>query len=279
MMRSFSAAVSGLRTHQTYLDMVANDIANVNTLAYKSNRFNFKDAFNQTLRDAGGAGTNLGSVNAQQVGLGVEVGSIDNQMGQGPIQSTGNPFDLAIQGDGFFRLSDQADLSNATYTRAGNFSLDESGTLVNQDGYFVVGYPVATLPATGADTATSIKLVIPTTARSASVSQDGLVSYIDAAGVETNVGYVSMSKFNNSAGLERISANRWAQTQASGTAANSTATSNGLGSISSRSLEMSNVDLAFEFAEMIKAQRGYQVNARTITTADEMLLALTQMKR
>ena len=98
MMRSFSAAVSGLRTHQTYLDMVANDIANVNTLAYKSNRFNFKDAFNQTLRDAGGAGASLGSVNAQQVGLGVEVGSIDNQMGQGPIQSTGNPFDLAIQG-------------------------------------------------------------------------------------------------------------------------------------------------------------------------------------
>lgn len=279
MMRSFSAAVSGLRSHQTYLDMVANDIANVNTIAYKSNRFNFKDAFNQTLRNAGGAGTNLGSVNAQQVGLGVEIGSIDNQMGQGPVQATGNPFDLAIQGDGFFRITDQNDFSGITYTRAGNFTLDENGYMVNPDGYFLVGYAAnATTPPTP-DTATQLKLQIPTTARSANIDQNGLVTYIDAAGVNQNVGYVSMAKFPNSAGLERVAANRWAESQASGTPTNNTASTNGLGAITSRALEMSNVDLAWEFSEMIKAQRGYQVNARTITTADEMLLALTQMKR
>lgn len=279
MMRSFSAAVSGLRTHQTYLDMVANDIANVNTLAYKSNRFNFKDAFNQTLRNAGGTGVNLGSVNGQQVGLGVEIGSIDNQMGQGPVQATGNPFDLAIQGDGFFRVSDQNNLSNVFYTRAGNFTLDENGFMTNPEGYFLVGFGVNAGPPISPDTGTQLKLQIPATARSAGVDQNGLVTYIDNTGNTVNVGYVSMAKFPNTAGLERVASNRWSESQASGAPVDGTATLNGIGSITSRALEMSNVDLAFEFSEMIKAQRGYQVNARTITTADEMLQALTQMKR
>ena len=281
MMRSFSAAVSGLRAHQTYLDTVANDIANVNTLAYKSSRFNFKDAFNQTLRNAGGAGTTLGSVNGQQVGLGVEIGSIDNQMGQGPVTATGNPFDMALQGDGFFRLTDSATApyTSLSYTRAGNFSLDENGFMINPDGFYLVGYAVTAGPPPAPNTATEQRIQVPTTARSVNIDQNGLVAYIDAAGVTQYAGYVSLAKFPNSAGLERVSANRWTDSQASGTPTNDIANQNGIGSITSRALEMSNVDLAFEFSEMIKAQRGYQVNARTITTADEMLQTLTQMKR
>jgi len=313
MMRSFSAAVSGLRTHQAYLDAVSNDIANVNTMAYKSSRFSFKDAFNQTLKNSGGAGTVLGSVNGQQVGLGVEVGSIDNQMGQGPITTTGNPFDMAIQGDGFFRVGKPKENpeSGIEYTRAGNFTTTETGDIVNQDGYYLIGWAVA--PNSTAKTLVNGQPVpgiinIPTSARSVNIDQNGLVAYITGADIldtttypdptdphndPTNAlydplvktgetayaGYVTMAKFPNPQGLERVSGNLWQASQSSGTAMVDTATQNGIGSIVSRALEGSNVDISFEFAEMIKAQRGFQVNSRTISTADDMLQTLVSMKR
>lgn len=387
MMRAFSAAVSGLRTHQTYLDAVANDIANVNTLAYKSSRFSFKDAFNQTLKNSGGPGTVLGSVNPQQVGLGVEIGSVDNQMSQGPITATGNPFDMAIQGDGFFRVSkenDPAVMAVATgnfFTRAGNFTLstattpppvpvsvtgaaiatngtdiefsvasaaglavdqtitipsssvfedgsgnpvagytgtfvivsvdvagnkftvtpssvpatspvtaptavaadaitEASGVLVTSDGYYLVGYgcDMSTTPISP-NTAVTQTLAIPASARSINVDQNGLMSYISVSGQTKYVGFLAIAKFPNPQGMERVSANLWQPSQSSGDAVLAAPTQQGTGSITSRALEMSNVDISFEFAEMIKAQRGFQVNSRTITTADEMLNTLVQMKR
>ena len=306
MMRSFSAAVSGLRTHQAYLDAVSNDIANVNTLGYKSSRFSFKDAFNQTLKNSGGAGTILGSVNGQQVGLGVEIGSIDNQMGQGPITTTGNPFDMAIQGDGFFRVGKPKDNPEAgiLFTRAGNFTTTETGDIVNQDGYYLIGYqvkpndqtknPDGTDPAAPGNTHTVGVINIPTDARSINVDQNGLVAYIAGsdipdpadpttplvlAGDTAYAGFVTLAKFPNPGGLERVSGNLWQFSQSSGLEVVGTPTQGGTGSIVSRALEGSNVDISFEFAEMIKAQRGFQVNSKTISTADEMLQTLVNMKR
>src|SRR4051794_3708304 len=152
MMRGMYAAISGLRTHQTMLDVTANDIANVNTIGYKSSRATFKDSLTQIQTSAAAAnGTNAGT-NAAQIGLGVQLGSIDNLMGNGSLQSTGNALDVAIQGDGFFRVGLYTQAAAAAsaaqppatatplpatelaYTRAGNFTRNSDGFLVTQDG-------------------------------------------------------------------------------------------------------------------------------------------------
>lgn len=279
MMRSFSSAVSGLQSHQSFMDVVANNIANVNTTGFKANRFQFKDSFSQVLKDASGAGGGVGSTNAQQIGLGVGIGSIDNLMNQGAVTATGNPLDMAINGDGFFRVTDTlGTFTNIEYTRAGNFTLDEAGNLTTQDGQYVVGFTVNPGPPV-APTATETAINIPATARTVNIDQNGLVTTVDSAGVVTNVAYLSLAKFPNGAGLERLANNRWAETPASGTPAEGTANTGGIGTVQNRALEFSNVDMAQEFSEMIKAQRGFQANSRTITTVDEMLNMLMSMKR
>jgi flagellar hook protein FlgE len=261
------------------MDVVANDLANVNTVGYKSNRFNFRDSFSQILRSAGGAGAGLGSSNAQQVGLGTDIGGIDAIMSQGSIQSTGSPLDVAIQGDGMFTLTDTPGTwTNLNYTRAGNFSLDVNGNLTTIDGYYVVGLQVNPGPPPS-PTATNTLLNIPTTARTVNIDQNGLVSYVDAAGVSTNVGYLALAKFANTQGLQRQANNRWGETVSSGPATIGAANTNGIGLVSNRALEMSNVDMANQFSDMIRAQRGYQANSRVITTVDDMLQALVSMKR
>jgi flagellar hook protein FlgE len=128
MMRSLFAGVSGLKNHQTRMDVIGNNVANVNTLAFKSGRVTFQEAFSQTLSGAVAPGNGIGGVNAKQVGLGSQVGSIDTLFTQGNIESTGISTDLAIRGDSFFVVSDGA---RQFYTRAGNFQLDADGRLVN----------------------------------------------------------------------------------------------------------------------------------------------------
>jgi len=278
MMRSFSSAVGGLRAHQTAMDVVANNIANVNTIGYKSGRFSFEDSLSQVLQNAGAAGNGRGSTNAQQVGLGSAAGSIDNIMSQGGTTVTGNPFDVAIQGDGFFRVTDTAGFTNINYTRAGNFTTDSNGDLVTQDGFYVVGYNIVPGPPPTPGT-TQTKINVPTTARTVNIDSNGLVSYVDDAGATTNVAYISMAKFPNNAGLQHLGDNRWAATASAGTPTDGTAGAAGMGTLQNRALEMSNVDLANEFSEMIKAQRGFQANSRTITTVDEMINSLITMKR
>jgi flagellar hook protein FlgE len=272
------AAISGLKVHQTMLDVTANDIANVNTIGYKSSRTTFEDALTQTQRGASGPGGGSGGANAAQVGLGTQLGSIDNLMGGGSMQPTGNPLDVAIQGAGFFRVAvnGSADPANPTpnataveYTRAGNFTTNSQGYLVTQDGMFVQGRT-----AGGADTL----LKIPTDATSVSIGQDGSVTYVDNAGARQTAGYLSLATFPNAAGLERTGSSRWAQSANSGaptvSVPNATA-----GYTVAGQLEMSNVDLASSFTTMITAERGFQANSRVISTADEMLQDLVNLKR
>lgn len=140
MMRSMYSAVSSLRAHQTKMDVIGNNIANVNTVGFKGSRVTFKETFNQTIKGAGGAQDGRGGTNPMQIGLGADVAAIDILHTRGASESTGNPTDLMINGEGFFMVSDDANYLNRFYTRAGNFVPDTDGSLVTQDGYKVLGY-------------------------------------------------------------------------------------------------------------------------------------------
>jgi flagellar hook protein FlgE len=297
MMRGMYSAISGLKSHQTMLDVTANNLANVNTVGYKASRTTFADALSQTARAGVASNAGTGGQNAAQVGLGVRLGSIDNMMGTGGLQPTGNALDVAVQGEGWLRVTNtQANPTDPTanppaanaveYTRAGNLSRNDNGFLVTQDGYYVTGFDAT---ATGAGTNPSY-INVPSDGSDVAIGQDGAVSFVPAAGYtplpgqamqngRIIAGYLSLAKFPNEAGLERDSNNRWRANGSSGPETIGTPGSNGFGSTTGGSLEMSNVDLATEFTTMITAQRGFQANSRVISTADQMLQDLTQLGR
>src|SRR3954453_7894682 len=287
MMRSMFAAISGLKSHQIMMDVTANDIANVNTIGYKSSRTTFKDSLAQLQRGGAGQGPGQGGSNPAQVGLGTQLGTIDNVMGSGALQSTGNALDAAIQGDGWFRIG-QAAVAGATatltagtqqYTRAGNLSRNDQGYLVTGDGFYVIGRTVPSTTVTSTPPGAAQLIQIPQGATSVAVAEDGSVSYLPAASTSRTVaGYISLAKFANENGLQRASGNRWTANAASGT--EQLVTPGGdFGQTTSGPLEMSNVDLATEFTQMISAQRGFQANSRVISTADDMLNDMVNLKR
>ena len=276
MMRAMFAAISGLKTHQTMLDVTANNIANVNTVGYKASRATFKDSLSQLQIGATAPGGGQGGRNAAQVGLGVQINSIDNMMGTGTLQSTGNVTDLAIQGPGMFIIgggTPPALPANVEYTRAGNFTFDSEGFLTTQNGDFVLGREA---PGAGEP---NTYIQVPAGATDIAIGQDGAVSYVPAGGgPRETAGYLSIATFTNEAGLVRTSGNRWIESAASGAAEDGTPGGE-FGLTISGTLEMSNVDLATEFTDMIAAQRGFQANSRVITTSDEMLQDLVNLKR
>lgn len=272
MIRSMFSAISGLRAHQTMLDVTANNLANVNTTGYKASRASFKDQLQQTYQFGSAASATTGGSNGRQVGLGVQLGAIDNLMYTGSLQTTGNPLDLAIQGEGWFRVGAGAPPAlpaDVQYTRAGNFRRNDQGYLVTADGYYLLG-------RTGA---TDAYIQVPAGATEPMVGEDGTVTYIPAGGgARIAAGTVSIAQFSNESGLQRVGGNRWQETPASG--AETVGTPGGtFGITSSGTLEMSNVDLANEFTQMIIAQRGFQANSRVISTSDEMLQDLVNLKR
>jgi flagellar hook protein FlgE len=275
MMRGMFAAISGLKTHQVMLDVTSNDIANVNTIGYKSARATFKDSLTQLQRGASGPGGGTGGSNAAQIGLGTQLGSIDNLMQPGALQSTGGTFDVAVQGSGFFRVAaaPAAGLGpNPTaveYTRAGNFTTNQAGYLITQDGYYVQG-----LDAAGADTL----LLIPPDSTNVSIGQNGDVSYVDNTGVRQSAGFLTLATFPNASGLNRSGNNRWLASANSGNP-DPGVPGTQRGFTTAGAIEMSNVDLAQSFTSMITAQRGFQANSRVISVSDEMLSDLVNLKR
>ncbi|MCB0874226.1 MAG: flagellar hook-basal body complex protein [Actinobacteria bacterium] len=286
MMRSMFSAVSGLRNHQTMMDVLASNIANVNTFGYKSERTTFKDALYQTLQGASGpVAGGVGGTNARQIGLGMNLNSVDQIMTQGTTQSTGVVTDLMINGDGFFRVAgtgatwggvggnDMTSVGGELYTRAGNFSFDSAGHLVTTGGNYVLG----TLASTGNVGRLQVN---PATTAAINVDAAGVITSVDAAGVATVIGTVSLAKFANPSGLERTGGNLYRESNNSGAAVNGNpAGAAGHGSVTPGALEMSNVDLALEFTNMIIAQRGFQANSRAISTSDDMLQELVNLKR
>lgn len=318
MLRSMYAGISGMKGMQTKLDTIGNNIANVNTSGYKKGRVTFEDMMSQNLSaaegpittDNGGTATPFrGGINPSQVGLGSQLGSIDNIHTQGNRQTTNRPLDLSLEGDGMFALGqnsggvDFGDFTNAdiSFTRAGNFYLDQEGFIVNGSGKYLLGstegYPD---PDPGSTTGTLVekgRIQIPPTAESFSIQSDGTVNYV-AGGNTLAAGQIKVAKFSNPAGLQKVGANEFINSNNAGLLVadedgdGSTVGEffdkpadlvapgqNGAASIVSGSLEMSNVDLAEEFTEMITAQRGFQANTRIITTSDEILQELVNLKR
>ncbi|MFS0574221.1 flagellar basal body rod protein FlgG [Sporosarcina sp. 179-K 3D1 HS] len=303
MLRSMYSGISGLRNFQTKLDVIGNNISNVNTYGFKKGRTVFKDLISQTVAGASAATETRGGVNSKQVGLGSQIAAIDTIHSGGSTQFTGNTLDLAISGDGFFQVSTAStDLNNLDedeftsdplYTRAGNFYMDSRGYLVNSDGMYLVGYSAT---PENQDTEGILidedfeaedyrdpdnrkPIIIPTTAKSMSIGQDGTVTFVNAAGELRWAGQLLMAKFPNPGGLEKVGGNNFQVTSNSGDAVEGIATTAGIGKVESGFLEMSNVDLSEEFTEMIVAQRGFQANTRIITTSDEILQELVNLKR
>jgi len=390
MLRSLYSGISGLRAHQTMLDVTANNIANVNTTAFKSSSAQFQDTLSQLTHGAGSPQTVVGGTNPAQVGLGVQVAGISTNFAQGSTQSTGRATDMMISGDGFFvtQLAGQT-----LYSRAGAFDFDAQGRLVSPSGALVQGWnadaagtvnqggalgtitlPLTTLqPAAASKTVTAVgnlpsDAVTPTvidrditvydtlgasrsialrftksdagwtatatdgaevtssaltfdvqggiaspkslngtiavdlstltsvsgnstvTATSTdghaagsltsfTLGADGTLTGLFSNGKQQSIGRIALATFTNPGGLEKAGSSEYRSTTNSGTAVLGAAGSAGMGTLTSGSLEMSNVDLSQEFTNLIVAQRGFQANARIITTSDEVLTELTNLKR
>ncbi|MBN2072705.1 MAG: flagellar hook protein FlgE [Actinobacteria bacterium] len=409
MMRSMFSGVSGLRIHQTMMDVIGNNIANINTIGYKSSTINFQSMLSQVLKGATTSGENTGGTNPMQIGLGSKMSSVDSNFAQGNLQSTGKVTDMAIQGEGFFILKSS---DGVFYTRAGNFSFDSAGNLVNPaDGSIVQGWvaesdgtintnssitninipidqiiePVATtevgyggnLPAdaaVGEICPTSIDVIdsqgnshslavefektagntwewtitgpagavgdgtitfdlngilsgitvttpisydpggtdiinitpdfgttgdidgltqFSSDSTAAAISQNGNVAGslqslaigsnggitgVFSNGQNKNLAQIALALFKNPGGLIDVGSSLYSQSNNSGVAVIGESDSGGRGQIIAGTVEMSNVDLAKEFANMIIAQRGFQANSRIITSSDEMLQELVRLK-
>lgn len=288
MLRSMYSGVSGLKAFQTKLDVISNNVANVNTVSYKKDQVTFKDMMSQTLETA-----SLNK-NSKQVGLGVSVGAIHTKHAPNSLETTGRTLDVSIQGEGYFIVQKGAD-DTRTFTRAGNFYIGADGVLVNQDGVPIKG--LARNNQTGEilppfnNTILLESIIIPKPSdwdatsgeerpnvNIQSIGKDGTVYYtiVGDEGTLREAGPIVLATFNNPAGLDKIGGNLYRKTASSG---DEQYDPNDDSKLRSGTLEMSNVDLSDEMTEMIISQRGFQSNARTLTTSDDVLAELMQLKK
>ncbi len=283
MLRSLNTGVNAMRQFQQRLDVIGNNIANVNTTAFKSARVDFEEAFNQTLRESAPPSGSSSGTAAMQVGTGSLISAIKNQYSQGALTNTGVQTDLAISGEGFFIVRDAN--SNQTYaTRAGDFTKDANGYLVTSSGMRLQGYSDSGLSAIG-----DIKIDgtgAPSTADPSatvtgfSIGKDGTVNVRLSDGTEFARGQILLQQFSNPNGLVKEGENLYSGLAAAVPMASMKAPgSAGLGQVQAGALELSNVDLANEFSNLITTQRAFQANSRVITTSDEILQELVNLKR
>jgi flagellar basal-body rod protein FlgG len=263
MLRALYTAASGMVAQQLNLDNIANNLANSSTAGFYGRRLQFSDLVYQNVVMPGAAATQQTTVAAGlQVGLGPMPRASEVLQTQGNFSSTGNPLDLAIQGLGFFQVT-QPD-GTIAYTRAGSFHLDAQGNIVTADGNPL--QPSITIPAN----ATSI-----------TVGSDGTVSVTESGQTAAQqVGSIQLAMFPNPGGLNSIGNNLFLATTASGDPiVGAPGASEGLGTLQQGMLEQSNVDIVSEFVQLIVAQRAYESNSRVVTSADQMLQDLAQMSR
>lgn len=316
MLRSLYAGVSGMRSFQTKMDVVSNNISNANTTAFKSGRVRFQDMLSETISASQAPiDTGLGGINPKQIGLGVLVGAIDTIMTGGALQSTNRDLDFAIEGEGFFAVSQDGAGNLKSYTRDGAFYTDYEGNLVTSSGSRVLGYlptgftdtsdldiyaittaanNLDTLSGNAADlnllhpinipkqinvTAGTPAVSTPIDLESFTINGSGEIIGVYSDGNAYILGQVGLINFNNPMGLEKTGSNNYINTNNSGAPTAGKAGNTGYGVIRQGFVEMSNVDLANEFTEMIITSRAYQANSRTISTSDEMLQELINLKR
>jgi len=261
-MRALRTAASGMAAQQLNVEVISNNIANMNTVGFKRQRAEFQDLMYQNVERIGAQSSSQGTVvpTGIQVGLGVKTGSVYRITEQGTPERTENPYDIAIDGRGFFQVTLPS--GETAYTRAGNFSLNGEGALVTDDGYAVE-------PA----------IQIPQDAVDVSISKTGQVQVITDGNPEPQVvGQLEISTFFNEAGLEAIGDNLLLETAASGTATTGVPGDPGFGQLLQGFTESSNVDAVAEISALIVAQRAYEMNSKVISTADEMMSVTSQVK-
>ncbi|NIF20505.1 MULTISPECIES: flagellar basal-body rod protein FlgG [Pantoea] len=260
MIRSLWIAKTGLDAEQTNMDVIANNLANVSTNGFKRSRAVFEDLMYQTLRQPGTQSSEQTTLpSGLQIGTGVRPVTTERLHTQGNLSQTSNSKDVAINGQGYFKV--QLPDGTDAYTRDGSFQVDQNGQLVTNAGDPV--QPGITIPAN----ATSI-----------TISRDGVVSVTQQGQTNpTQVGQLTVSTFMNDAGLDSMGENLYTETQASGTPTDSTPGQNGAGMLYQGYVETSNVNVAEELVTMIQTQRAYEINSKAISTSDEMLQKLTQV--
>jgi flagellar hook protein FlgE len=279
MLRSLNSAVTGLTQFQNKIDAIGNNIANSNTTAFKAGRVDFQSALSQSLDGELGSGT--------QIGSGVATAAVKNLFGQGSLAFTGVQTDLAVSGEGFFMVRDtQTDLQYAT--RAGDFRLDASGYLVTNAGLRLQGFSDSGLATRGdlrIDGDGRPEGASPdATVVAFNIDSEGRINVRLSDGTEFMRGQVLLQRFQDPQALHQGGGNLFSGIAAAGPLGGASPQSEpagtyGLGRIQSGTLELSNVDLAGEFSNLIAAQRGFQANARMITTSDEMMQELVNLKR
>lgn len=261
MQRSLFTGATGMRAQQLNLDVIANDLANVNTTAFKRSRVDFQDLLYQTLRAPGSiSAQGLEVPSGIQLGHGVSVGSITKLFLQGSFIETGNSLDIAIEGDGFFQviLPD----GEVGYTRDGSFKLNRDGTIVTTDGF-----------------ALEPEITIPEDALAIGVGLDGTLSITREDSTVDELGQIELARFINPAGLLSQGRNLFRESEASGDPILSTPGQEGTGTLRQGFLEGSNVSVVDEIVQLIITQRAFEVNSSVVRTSDEMLQTANNMRQ
>ncbi|MEW6116871.1 MAG: flagellar basal-body rod protein FlgG [Nitrospirota bacterium] len=262
MIRSLFTAATGMQAQQLNVDVISNNIANVNTVGYKRSRADFQDLLYQTIKAPGvPSAEGIQVPSGIQVGLGVRPVAVQKLFTQGDFINTGNDLDLVIEGDGFFQLT-RPD-GTIAYTRAGAFKLDQDGRIVNSDGF-----PLEP------------SITIPTDTTKITIGFDGRVTVLQAGNTTPQeIGQIEIAKFVNPAGLQAIGKNLFLATDASGEPTVGVPDTEGRGSLSQGFLENSNVNVVEELANLITAQRAFDLNSRAVQASDEMLQTSAALKR
>lgn len=261
-MHALNTGATGMAAQQLNVDTIANNIANMNTTAYKRQRAEFQDLLYQNLTRVGATSSDAGTVipSGVQVGTGVKVAATYRITEQGDVNQTGNALDVLIDGPGHFQISLPS--GETAYTRAGSFQLNGDGQIVTHDGYVV--QPGVT---------------VPDNAKSITINTSGeVIIRVDGQSDLQLVGQFELARFPNDGGLEAIGSNLFLETAASGAAQIDVPAAEGFGALKQGSLETSNVNVVTEITSLISAQRAYEMNSKVITSAGEMLSTLNQVR-
>ena len=261
-MRSLDIASTGMQAQQTNVDVISNNLANMTTTGFKRRRAEFQDLIYESMRRVGSNTSDTGTIvpAGAQVGLGVRTAAIYRINEQGTLQQTSNSLDLAIQGNGYFQVTLPS--GDTAYTRDGTFGLSPDGTIVTADGYPIAG-----------------GITIPNNATAVTISTNGAVQVsLDGQTAPQTVGTIQIANFPNETGLDAQGDNLFLQSGASGNAVTGNPGSPGFGTVRQGFVESSNVNVVTEISNLITAQRAYEMNSRVITTSDQMLSTLTNLR-
>jgi flagellar basal-body rod protein FlgG len=261
-MQALRIAATGMDAQQTRVEVISNNIANMSTTAYSARRAEFVDLHYQTLREPGAISSSTGLIAPAgvEIGLGVRTAAVAIDMEQGSLRSTGGELDLAIEGRGLFEVTLPS--GGAAYTRDGAFKRTGEGLIVTSEGYPLAG-----------------DIAVPADARSISINESGEVfAYFDGQTGAQQIGQIVLNTFANERGLEALGSNLFRETAASGPPTQGPPSLEGRGKIRQGYLEESSVDVVQQIAELIEAQRGYELNSKVISAADQMLGAVNQLR-